>query len=158
LSARRMGESSISSGPSGRVAQPRAALDAGSTLCYTSDVLGPALVSAHLWPSRTMKTVIQYRSPVPRGPTSVPGGHCPDASGLRWPAPGSAIGFGRTDLAIGNGTGCGTQPVGPNAAADIPVIALFPVFLALRASNCNGWARAWGFSGQGCERGPGKTM
>ena len=82
-------------------------------------------------------------------------GHCPDASGLRWPVPGSAIGFGRTDLAIGNGAGCGTPPVGSNAAVDIPVIVLFLAFLALRASNCNGWARSWG-SGQGCERGRGR--
>src|ERR1035441_683969 len=43
----------------------------------------------------------------------------------------SAVGFGKTDLAIGNGAGCGTQPVGPNASVDIPVIALFPPFLAL---------------------------
>src|ERR1035441_6727852 len=34
-------------------------------------------------------------------------------------------------------------------------LALFPAFLALRASNCNGWARSWG-SGQGCERGRGR--
>ena len=72
-------------------------------------------------------------------------------------APGSAIGFERTDLAIGNGAGCGTPPVGSNAAVDIPVIALFPAFLAFRASNCNGWARSWG-SGAGMQTGPGKTM
>jgi hypothetical protein len=46
-------------------------------------------------------------------------------------------------LAIGNGAGCGTPPVGSNAGVDIPVIALFQAFLALRASNCNGWARSW---------------
>jgi len=82
-------------------------------------------------------------------------GHCPDASGLRWAVPGAAIGFGRPDLAIGNGAGCGIPPVGSNAAVDIPVIVLFPAFLPLRASNCNGWARAW-VSGQGCERGRGR--
>jgi hypothetical protein len=47
-------------------------------------------------------------------------------------------------LAIGNGAGCGTPPVGSNAAVDIPLIALFPAFLALRASNGNGWSRSWG--------------
>jgi len=69
---------------------------------------------------------------------------CPDASGLRWPAPGSAIGFGRTEMGIGNGAGCDTQPVGSNAAVDLPVIVFFPAFLALRASNCNGWALSRG--------------
>ena len=47
-------------------------------------------------------------------------------------------------MAIGNGAGCGTSPVGSNAAVDIPVIVLFLAFLPLRASNCNGWARTWG--------------
>ena len=81
----------------------------------------------------------------------------PSASVLRWAVPGSAIGFGRTVLAIGNGAGCSTPPVGSNAPVDIPVIALFLAFLALRASNRNGWARSWGFPrGQGCERGRGR--
>src|ERR1017187_5452199 len=53
-------------------------------------------------------------------------------------------------LAIGNGAGCGTPPVGATAAVATPVIAFLLAFLALRASNCNGWARSWG-SGQGCE-------
>ncbi len=74
---------------------------------------------------------------------------------LQWPVPGAAIGFVGADLAIGNGAGCGTPPVGSNAAVDIPLIALFPAFLALRASNGNGWSCSWG-SGQGCERGQGR--
>jgi hypothetical protein len=48
------------------------------------------------------------------------------------------MGFGRTFLAIGNGAGCGTPPVGSIAAVGIPVIAVFLALLALRASNCNG--------------------
>ena len=32
---------------------------------------------------------------------------------------------------------------------------VYPAVLAVRASNCNGWARLWG-SGQGCERGRGR--
>ena len=56
---------------------------------------------------------------------------------------------------IGNGTGCGTPPVGSNAAVDIPLIVLFPAFLVLRVSNGNGWSRSWG-SGQGCEGGRGR--
>ena len=46
-------------------------------------------------------------------------------------------------LAIGNGAGCGTPPVGSTAAVATPVIAVLLAFLALRPSNCNGWARSW---------------
>src|ERR1035437_1433893 len=76
-------------------------------------------------------------------PSFQPGGGLPVApSAITWEFAFSARRY--SVLAIGNGAGCGTPPVGPTAAVSIPVIAFLLAFLALRASNCNGWARPWG--------------
>jgi len=89
-------------------------------------------------------------------PSFQPGGGLPVApSAITWEFAFSARRY--SVLAIGNGARCATPPVGSTAAVSIPVIAVLLAFLALRASNCNGWARSWG-SGAGMPRGPGKTM
>ncbi len=52
--------------------------------------------------------------------------------------------------AIGNAAGPGILPVALAVLVRAPDIALFSAFLALRAPDCNGWARGR-VSGQGCE-------
>ena len=66
-------------------------------------------------------------------PSFQPGGGLPVApSAITWEF---AFGARRHSvLAIGNGAGCGTPPVGPTAAVSIPVIAFPLALLALRAS------------------------
>src|ERR1039457_6037820 len=82
-------------------------------------------------------------------PSFQPGGGLPVApSAITWEFAFSAR--RHSVLAIGNGAGCGTPPVGSTAAVATPVIAVLLAFLVLRASNRNAWARSWG-SGQGCE-------
>jgi hypothetical protein len=60
-------------------------------------------------------------------------------------------------LAIGNGAGCGTPPVGSTAAVATPVIAFLLAFLALRGFKLQWLGTFVGF-GTGMRRGPGKTM
>ena len=46
-------------------------------------------------------------------------------------------------LGLEIGTSQGTLPVGAGRFRRAPHIALFGAFLALRASDCNGWPRRW---------------
>src|ERR1035437_7572611 len=59
-------------------------------------------------------------------------------------------------LGLEIGTSQSTLPVGAGRFGRTPHIALFGAFLALRASDCNGWPRRW-VSGRRRDWDPGRT-
>src|ERR1035441_3637710 len=60
-------------------------------------------------------------------------------------------------LGLEIGTSQGTPPVGVGRFGRTPHIALSGVFLALRASDCNGWPRRW-VSGRTARLAPRKNL